>query len=81
MGVYYDYVFNRTIKYMITVLINIYIFVVMLQLQIILQYFYKLLMWRILISYKMGPLRTSHLCLPIIIWKLLKSHQQFVKLL
>ena len=53
----------------------------MLQLQTILQYFYKLLMWLILISSNMDPLLTSHLYLPIIIWKLLKPHQQFVKML
>ena len=40
----------------------------MLQSQTILQHFYKLLMWQILISFNMGQLLiTSHLCLPIII--------------
>ena len=43
--------------------------------------FYKLLMWQILISSNMSPQLTSHLCLPIIIWKLLKQYQQFVKML
>ena len=40
---------------------------VMLQLQIILQHFYKLLMWQILISYNMGPPLISHLYLSMII--------------
>ena len=55
--------------------------IVILQAQTILQYFYKLLMWQILISSNMDPPLTSHLCLLMIIWKLLKSHQQFVKIL
>ena len=38
-------------------------------------------LWSSLISSNMGPPLTSHLCLPIIIWKLLKLHQQFVKIL
>ena len=55
--------------------------IVILQAQTILQYFYKLLMWQILISSNMDPPLTSYLCLLMIIWKLLKSHQQFVKIL
>ena len=55
--------------------------IVILQAQTILQYFYKLLMWQILINSNMNPPLTSHLCLLMIIWKLLKSHQQFVKIL
>ena len=39
----------------------------MLQSQTILQYFYKLLMWQILISSNMGPPLTLHLCLSMII--------------
>jgi len=39
----------------------------MLQSQIILQFFYKLLMWQIFISSNMSPLLTLHLYLPIII--------------
>ena len=39
----------------------------MLQLQTFLQYFYKLLMWQILISSNMNPTLISHLYLPIII--------------
>ena len=54
---------------------------VMLQPQTILQHFYKLLMWQILIGSNIGPPLTSHLCLLMIIWKLLKPHQQFVKML
>jgi len=38
-------------------------------------------MWQILISSNIGPPLTSHLYLPIIIWKLLKLYQQFVKIL
>ena len=40
---------------------------VILQSQTILQHFYKLLMWQILISSNMGPSLTSHLCLLMII--------------
>ena len=39
----------------------------MLQLQTFLQYFYKLLMWQILISFNMDPPLILHLYLPIII--------------
>ena len=53
----------------------------MLQVQIILQHFHKLLMWQILISSNMGPITIIAFFLPIIIWKILKSHQQFVKML
>ena len=40
---------------------------VILQSQTILQHFYKLLMWQILISSNMGSSLTSHLCLLMII--------------
>ena len=49
--------------------------IVILQAQTILQYFYKLLMWQIFISFNMGPLLISHLYLLMIIWKVLKPHQ------
>ena len=39
----------------------------MLQSQTILQYFYKILMWQILIISNMGSLLTLYLCLLIII--------------
>ena len=51
----------------------------MLQSQTILQHFYKLLMWQILISSNIGPLLASYLYLSMFIWKLLKPHQQFIK--
>ena len=46
----------------------------MLQIQTNLKYLYKLLMWQILTSSNIGPPLISHLCLPIIIWKMLKPH-------
>ena len=54
---------------------------VMPQSQTILQHFYKLLMWQILISSNMSSSLILHLYLSMIIWKLLKPHQQFVKIL
>ena len=39
----------------------------MLQLETILEHFYKLLIWQIFISYNMGPPLTLHLYLLIII--------------
>ena len=56
------------------------IILVFIQGQTILQHFYKRLMWQIFISSNMSPLLTSFFFI-INIWKILKSHQQFVKML
>ena len=43
--------------------------------------FLEIIEWQILTSFNMGPLLTSYLCLSIIIWKLLKPHEQFINML
>ena len=57
---------NHEVKAM-QVFIFFLFFIVMLLLETILQYFYKLLMWQIFISSNKGPPLISHLYLPIVI--------------